>query len=464
MYNTFEKASFDQFITASICKNTTSENVANKYIDSITGSGSLNNHFKTMYRKMNKFDSADINKILNDSLYPVLKIDTSNKFRYFPELGVSIMNNKLYRENLSDNKELPKLLIPEGEFQDADVELGKTSEAPDFYEVHFQDDDIYLYLTKKVKVQIEKGLFQEMVDEQVNQVDDYEGEVYTSIEGTDWKLLTTTKYNDVTDQSKESFYYNGDQFQITNKYVKKTTIGLKFGLYLYKEAIYNYIKQNRKYCELVMDKLYDSGGINTFKVKELAKIIDQLKNEDKQRYLNYLLDVKDSKDLTHIGFDLIYQGLVKDWSKGAKSCFVKYMKTDKELLAAYKVNPSHAFKLSELLKVYQLNRSILTDIHLQEVKDYQDNRTAKIKEMEGIIGEISLSGRREKSKELDNIKVVKRYRKLSHKLQGHFDADIKSMSDSNLDKLYKDVLEYQKLDREIEKLIERKEEKNNKHK
>jgi hypothetical protein len=74
--------------------------------------------------------------------------------------------------------------------------------------------------------------------------------------------------------------------------------------------------------------------------------------------------------------------------------------------------------------------------------------------MEAIMGEITLSGRRQLVRDLDKTTEVKRYRKLSNDLQGHFDKDIKKLNDQELNDLHKLVLEYQELDVIMIELLE----------
>ena len=50
-YNTFEKATYDQYLMASLALRSKDEQSAYQYIDDITGSGSLNAHFKQLYDK-----------------------------------------------------------------------------------------------------------------------------------------------------------------------------------------------------------------------------------------------------------------------------------------------------------------------------------------------------------------------------------------------------------------------------
>jgi hypothetical protein len=309
MYNTYEKASFDQFLAASMAKNTRSENVANKYIDDITGDGSLNSHFKKMYQEVKNLEESKLDKILSDSLYPILKIDSSNKYIFYPDLNISTMNDIVYNGNISEDKMLPRLLVPEGEFYDSNIELGKEVNTSDTYTINIQDDQIKIQLTSKITKDVDVSLFSSIIDVQVKDITEYKGVIHNDVEGTNWNIMSSSKLNDVTTDSNLTFIYNGDHFQVANTYLKRTKIAQIYGIYIYKDNIFPYEKNNRKYCDLTMKHLLNSGEINTFKVKKMIPIIESLNYEDMQVYVNYLLDIKDSKEISEMGFDLINKGI-----------------------------------------------------------------------------------------------------------------------------------------------------------
>ena len=453
-YNTFEKASFDQYLVASIAKSTRSYNVANKYIDDITGDGSLNLHFKKMYENISGLDDDAIEKILSDSLYPVLKIDASNHYTYYPELSISIMNNKLHIGNISDNDMIPKLLTPEGEFHSSDIEYGKEKKDIDTYTVNINDDKIQLQLTKNIKVDISSNLFSSIVDRQVESLKGYQGETRADIDGKRWNVMSNSKLSELVQDSKYTFIYNGDHFFITNAYLKRTMVAKAYGIYLYKETIYDYDKKNRNYCEIVARHLLEKDLISTFKTTKLMKILESLKEIDTQKYLNYLLGVKESKELTKLGFDLIQKNIISNWSEEAVKNFMKYMKTDQDLIAAYRVSAGKGYTAPQLYRIYRTKRNVLSEVDIRKVEEYLQNRASKIDEMKQIIGDITLSGRRQETRKLKNNKDVKKYRSLSHELQGHFDKNVDSLSDEEISKLYQKVLEYQRLDTIMVKLIE----------
>ena len=128
-YNTFEKATFDQFLMASVALRSESYEDAKTYIDNITGSGSLNAHFKQLYEKASKLDKNQLADIMNNSMYPMLKIDKSNSYDYEP-------NN--YSHNYSfgyNNKKKEKVK------SDAYVNVNNKEKYISQYEDGFFEDD-----------------------------------------------------------------------------------------------------------------------------------------------------------------------------------------------------------------------------------------------------------------------------------------------------------------------------------
>ena len=104
VYNTYEKATYDQYLIASLVSNVDSIKEANNYIDDLTGQGSLNSHFKLLYLETAKLSKEEIDKILDSSLFPIQKEDVKNVNKYYPSLDISIMNKTIYKGNLKNIK------------------------------------------------------------------------------------------------------------------------------------------------------------------------------------------------------------------------------------------------------------------------------------------------------------------------------------------------------------------------
>ena len=101
-YNTFEKATYDKFLCASLAKRAHSKEEAYTYIDDITGQGSLNSHFKMLYDEAKTLGGDQLDAIMASSMYPILKIDSSAWYDYFEEFGISLYKNKIFIGDLEN--------------------------------------------------------------------------------------------------------------------------------------------------------------------------------------------------------------------------------------------------------------------------------------------------------------------------------------------------------------------------
>ena len=111
-YDTFEKATYDSYLVASIVANAKNEKDATEYIDEITGNGSLNPHFKKLYEEISKMTKEQVEGILKDSLFPITVVDKSHHFKYYEMFDATRMNNKVFPGNLENNPDLAKMLMP----------------------------------------------------------------------------------------------------------------------------------------------------------------------------------------------------------------------------------------------------------------------------------------------------------------------------------------------------------------
>ena len=103
-YNTFEKATYDEYLIASLVLRSKSEEEAFEYIDEITGAGSLNPHFKRLYHEISSLSQEQLEQIMANSMFPVLKIDDSNRYEYYPQLNVSVFQKRIYEGDIAERK------------------------------------------------------------------------------------------------------------------------------------------------------------------------------------------------------------------------------------------------------------------------------------------------------------------------------------------------------------------------
>ena len=139
-YNTFEKATYDQYLMASLALRSKDERSAYQYIDDITGSGSLNAHFKQLYDKAHKLDENQLKNIMGNSMYPMRKIDKNNSYDYYPELNVSVFNNKLYEGDFGKYEDLIQRLYIQEEVIESELIEKRNNANPEPYSVKFEDD------------------------------------------------------------------------------------------------------------------------------------------------------------------------------------------------------------------------------------------------------------------------------------------------------------------------------------
>ena len=154
-YNTFEKATYDEYLVCALALRTLSEErrdeIVYEYIDDVTGEGSLNAHFKNLYNRIREFSQEQLEKVMTNSMLPILKIDDRNRYDYYPQLDASIFNNQVYEGDLGDYADLQKLLMIKEKIIEKNVENYKEeSIKPDNYTVIIEErNDIKVKLLNK---------------------------------------------------------------------------------------------------------------------------------------------------------------------------------------------------------------------------------------------------------------------------------------------------------------------------
>jgi hypothetical protein len=134
-YNTFEKATYDEYLMASLAlrsfesipktsaigrlfdslggfkKQDERDQLVFEYIEDITGEGSLNAHFKNIYNRLKSFSKEQLNKIMESSMIPTLKIDEKKRYEYYPQLNISIFERKIYQGDLGEYSDLQEIIM-----------------------------------------------------------------------------------------------------------------------------------------------------------------------------------------------------------------------------------------------------------------------------------------------------------------------------------------------------------------
>lgn len=309
-YNTFEKATYDQYLMASLALRSKDEQSAYQYIDDITGSGSLNAHFKQLYDKAHKLDENQLKNIMGNSMYPMLKIDKSNSYDYYPELNVSVFNNKLYEGDFGKYEDLIQRLYIQEEVIESELIEKRNNANPEPYSVRFEDDKILVKIAEEW-VNLPTEIFQEIFVNDLTSIKKVESEIHNVADGSGWYALTNAVINNMY-ANNNYFYDNGDHCLIRNDDVRKTIISQLAGFYIYKEEIIPYAG-NKELCERVLDILTKNKSINEFKTRSLVTLLTYADDLIAQSVINYILARKDSKELALMGIELLVRGIEKNW-------------------------------------------------------------------------------------------------------------------------------------------------------
>lgn len=446
-YNTFEKATYDQYLVSSIALNSKNENEAFEYIDDITGSGSLNSHFKNLYEDVSSLTEEQLRDVMSDSMYPMLKIDKSNRYDYYPDLDVSVFNNKVYEGNFGEYPDVIERLYITEKVIEKTVEKANETNRPEPYLILIEDNKVQVKLADKF-IDIIDEKFQELFVNELDNLDKYKGTIHNGAEGFGWNTLTNSVINNMF--SNINYYYDdeGNHYQIRNDNVRKTSVSEVAGLYIYREEIIPY-ERNKSMCEKVIEILFDNNSINEFKTKSLLNILSFCDELIAQKVVNYILSRKESKEFSLFGLDLIEKGIEKNWLEETLISCLKFA-SNSQIGKVYKINQNLGFNIEQLLYV-DINELNVND--KARVKEYLDDLKAKRDMYKSIIGEVTASSLRENIKSLKATEDTKRFTKLANELIGHSKINIDEATAGQVDNLLKKALELKELKQKLQAQI-----------
>lgn len=398
-YDTYQKATYDSYLVASLIKNAETQEEAFEYIDEICGQGSLNVHFRNLYEEISKFSESQIDGILKNSLYPVT-MKVIDHFKYYKMFDASRFKNKVFKGNLYDNQELLKeVMMPKSEnatFLDIQFEDEPGAVKKDVYDAVFSEDKIMVNLDDNTFMPISKSEFDNVYEGQNMDISAYPGKVGEEITGGQWNALSQTIIDAI---SKDRFVYlNNDKnvVSIFNEYIKVTSVISVFGIYFFKETKYDFIKSNAKVIEEAIQQLIDNGWINEYKTKSLVRMLMVVSDDSAKSVVEYVLHRKDSKEIAEVGLMLVRNGYEKGWQKESLSTMKKFA-TPQHINYLYKLDNSLGFDINELLLV---DKNILSEADAIKVKAYENERKNVLDQMDKMLGNIMNSGVRERMKSL----------------------------------------------------------------
>lgn len=449
-YNTFEKATFDQYLMASLALRSDNDAEAYQYIYEITGLGSLNAHFKKLYEKTKTLTKEQLKDIMNNSMYPMLKIDKSNSYMFYPQLNSSVFRNKTYEGNFGEYADLIQRLYIQEKVISLELLEKNTKDNPEPYDVQLDENMIKIKVADKW-IPIDSEIFQELVVNDLKNIKNFKGAVHNGVNGNNWYTLTDSVINDM--YANNNYFYDEEKNHclIRNENVRKTTISQVASFYIYKQENVPY-ENNRDLCKKVISILKSNNSINEFKIKSLINLITYSDEQTAQEVINYVLERKDSKELALKGIDLLKKGIEKKWGNETLKSFMKYADSSNYSLI-YKANPQ---LISDIDKLIMINPDFLTPTHKKKVEEYKKDVQAKIEIIKKIIGEVTASGIRERLKKLKTSEQTKRFSKLANKYIGHSKINYETLSLKELDKCIKELQEMQdimqKLKIELDKI------------
>ena len=440
-YNTFEKATYDEYLIASLVLRSKSEDKAFEYIDEITGSGSLNAHFKRLYKEIAALSEEQIERIMSSSMFPVLKIDDGNKYEYYPQLNVSVFQKRIYEGDIAERKNLSEMLYIKEAIIDLKVQDVRTLDKPEPYYVEFAGDGSIAVRLLDKNVGINSELFESLLTIELDSIAKYKGTVHTKADGAGWSILNNSAVNNLF--STNNFYYddNGDHLMIRNENVRRTEVARMSGLYIYRESAISY-EGNVNLCEKVLEVISSNKNYSMFKPQLFVKLLRNIDDDNAVKYINaYFANTSISKEIATLVIELLRRGVLSGWTVAVLTGTIKFC-SQNEYSLVYRANPTVGFTINQLILV---DKNLLTEEHKTQVEAYFANLNKMKATIKEITAEITVSGLRENVKKLTSDEQTKRFSKLCNTLIGHVNKDLDNASLNETEQWLKEALELREL-------------------
>ena len=451
-YHTFETATYDRYLAASLALRAKSAKEAKQYIDDITGQGSLNAHFASLYEEMVKLTDSDLRSILRNSQVPILKIDASNWYDYYPELDVSIFKRHAYKGDLGEYPNVIEIIQIQEEIVDKTIELNKTFDRPETYLVELTDNAITATFFDD-KVTIPPDVFAERLVAEIKDLQGYQGAVRDEAEGNGWFVLTPTKLNNLAMTSTCFYDDAGNHCCIRNMDIRKTVIALINGLYIYKETIVPYEK-NPDLCAKVLDVIANNSIVRSSSVGTILLLLRNVDVKKAQKFINENFGkTYFPKEIADFVMRMIQFGNTSKWHKAILQELLH--KCDGSFYPMlYRIDSSLSFTIEQLIT---LDSALLTEEDNKKVEEYWNDVKEMQESIRQIVGAVTTSGLRERSKVLKADNDTRRFTKLCNDLIGHFKKDLTKEDKAETEKWLKAALELKELATKIEDKIKKQE-------
>lgn len=445
-YDTYEKTTYDYFLMTSAIKNFKRKSDVFKYIDEITGNGSLNLHFKKIYEKVKKLKDEQIERILNSSMYPSTVINERNEYIYYPDLNLTVFKDKTYVGDLKKNKTniemIKKALLPLNEdISFNSIEFDEKEEKVEkFCDVLFTKNEIKISLdNRKNYYQIFSDKFPELYTQNLDEIEKYKGNIGNEITPGIWYALDNSELNNLFDP-KVNHFFNRENNHCTvySEYIKITKVIKLFGIYFYNEAKYTFDEKDKEMSEDYLKYLEKSKKLNETKTIILNKVLRSVDIKKAKTIANQILSNKSSKDIALFALTLIKNGETSGWTLNS----LKAIKQNISVLDYQYIYPINQdiFDLNDFINmpngILSKKDRLLKEKYLSDKKHVQD-------EINKMIGEITSSGVREKMKKLPTKDAV--YDKLNKFINTYIGHSRLDYSKLNLDELKLKYSEFKKI-------------------
>ena len=447
-YHTFETATFDEYLAASLALKATSYEEAQRYISDITGEGSLNAHFINRYQEMCKLSEEELQSVLSNSRVPTLKIDSSNWYDYYPALDVSIYKKHAYNGDLGYYPNIIQILHINEEVVEKSVDEGRSLDRPETYLVRLTDDNISIKMFDDW-VSIPSSVFEQSLVNEVKSVQNYAGTVHNEVMGEGWYVLSTTKLNNMLLSSDSFIDDEGNHCAIRNADIRKTTLAQISGLFIYKETMVAY-EGNPALCKKVLSIITTNATVKKSGVKMILLLLRNVDQHFAQQFINFNYgEMYFPKEIAELVITMIRMGLTDKWNKRILKEVLKQCDSSAYAIL-YRLDGTLPFTIEQLIV---LDPTILTDEHKQKVVTYLNNLNKMKDTIRQIIGEITTSGLRERMKVLTADSETRRFTKLCNDLIGHVKTDLEKANKDNTEHWLQMAIELKELSEVIKKRL-----------
>ena len=373
-YNKYEEPTFDQFILSSLASNTNSNKVVGeKYIDKITGKGSLNEHFKKLYEKILTFNQKQLNDVLNNMKYPISVIDRSNKYKFNKELNVSIFKGKVYKGNMGhfSEEQLSKILYISNivKIETAITEIKKQEEREN-YQVEFKDDEIFININEEISIPVAYDDFEDWVDTRLTiESEELDAYLLKDVNGGEWTALDDAKFNNMKNVRESFRNKKKEHCEIVNNTIKVTKIAIYKDIYIYREEYRNYLN-DIEMCKMVLSTILKNNSQDKYNQNLLLNIIKNSGYSKAKKVLNKLLEkIKHGQLIDYAKEIIIKEKSAAGWNNDILQKF----KTDiKVLPLIYATREEIGYTIEELLRIENImldEKKILREADIKKLED-----------------------------------------------------------------------------------------------